>query len=243
MSIEVDCAFHGYSIKEQLRFPFFSLLKHLIICWLSCVFVAAQALLRLQVQLCCVGFLLPWLLLSQSLGSIIVTHGFSCSVACGIFPDQGSSLCLLHWQADSVPQSHQGSPLFHFLSVSTVAAAKSLQSCPTLCDPIDGSPPGSAVPGILQARTLEWVAISFSSACKWKWSRSVVSDSVSSDCQIINLFYFFHSWNEHLQLVLPKYLKIKSLTHNGRFFTMKTESVTHPNRSYGNYNQFSLAKK
>ena len=41
------------------------------------------------------------------------------------------------------------------------AAAKSLQSCPTLCDPIDGSPPGSPVPGILQARTLEWVAISF----------------------------------------------------------------------------------
>ena len=44
------------------------------------------------------------------------------------------------------------------------AAAKSLQSCPTLCDPIDGSPPGSPVPGILQARTLEWVAISFSNA-------------------------------------------------------------------------------
>ena len=48
------------------------------------------------------------------------------------------------------------------------AAAKSLQSCLTLCDPIDGSPPGSPVPGILQARTLEWVAISFSSA--WKWT-------------------------------------------------------------------------
>ena len=46
--------------------------------------------------------------------------------------------------------------------------AKSLQSCLTLCDPIDGSPPGSPVPGILQARTLEWVAISFSSAWKWK---------------------------------------------------------------------------
>ena len=44
------------------------------------------------------------------------------------------------------------------------AAAKLLQLCPTLCDPIDGSPPGSPVPGILQARTLEWVAISFSSA-------------------------------------------------------------------------------
>ena len=48
--------------------------------------------------------------------------------------------------------------------VAAAAAAKSLQSCPTLCDPIDGSPPGSAVPGILQARTLEWVAISFSNA-------------------------------------------------------------------------------
>ena len=45
------------------------------------------------------------------------------------------------------------------------AAAKLLQSCPTLCNPTDGSPPGSSVPGILQARTLEWVAISFSSAC------------------------------------------------------------------------------
>ena len=50
----------------------------------------------------------------------------------------------------------------------TAAAAKSLQSCPTLCDPIDGSPPGSPVPGILQARTLEWVAISFSNAWNWK---------------------------------------------------------------------------
>ena len=47
---------------------------------------------------------------------------------------------------------------------AAAAAAKSLQLCPTLCDPIDGSPPGSPVPGILQARTLEWVAISFSSA-------------------------------------------------------------------------------
>ena len=45
---------------------------------------------------------------------------------------------------------------------AAAAAAKSLQSCPTLCDPTDGSPPGSAIPGILQARTLEWVAISFS---------------------------------------------------------------------------------
>ena len=48
--------------------------------------------------------------------------------------------------------------------IYTAAAAKSLQSCPTLCDPMDGSPPGSPVPGILQARTLEWVAIFFSNA-------------------------------------------------------------------------------
>ena len=52
------------------------------------------------------------------------------------------------------------------MRVAAAAAAKSLQSCLTLCDPIDRSPPGSSVPGILQARTLEWVAISFSNA--WK---------------------------------------------------------------------------
>ena len=55
----------------------------------------------------------------------------------------------------------------HFLLqwvLAAAAAAKSLQSCPTLCDPIDGSPPGSLVPGILQARTVEWVAIAFSNA-------------------------------------------------------------------------------
>ena len=54
----------------------------------------------------------------------------------------------------------------YLTSLVIAAAAKSLQSCPTLCDPTDGSPPGSPVPGILQARTLEWVGISFSNACK-----------------------------------------------------------------------------
>ena len=65
--------------------------------------------------------------------------------------------------------------LFTYLSAQSfpggaaaAAAAKSLQSCPTLCNPIDGSPLGSSVPGILQARILEWVAISFSNAWKWK---------------------------------------------------------------------------
>ena len=62
-------------------------------------------------------------------------------------------------------------PMWPHLKLSVpaaAAAAKSLQSCPTLCDPIDGSPPGSPIPGILQARTLEWVAISFSNAWKWR---------------------------------------------------------------------------
>jgi len=71
-------------------------------------------------------------------------------------------ICLL------VDTLHQ-SPNFHsFIFLSAAAAAKSPQSCPTLCDPVDGSLPGFPVPGILQARTLEWVAISFSNAWKWK---------------------------------------------------------------------------
>ena len=61
------------------------------------------------------------------------------------------------------------SPLGQLWSfITATATAKSLQSCSTLCDPVDGSPPGSTVPGILQARTLEWVAIFFSKARKWK---------------------------------------------------------------------------
>ena len=65
----------------------------------------------------------------------------------------------------------------HFRFYAMLCYAKSLQSCLTLCYPIDGSPPGSPVLGILQARTLEWAAISFSNAWKWKWSCSFVSDS------------------------------------------------------------------
>ena len=64
--------------------------------------------------------------------------------------------------------SHKVTDAFEISSSTTPAAAKSLQSCLTLCDPLDSSPPGSAFPGILQARTLEWVAISFSNAWKWK---------------------------------------------------------------------------
>ena len=68
----------------------------------------------------CTGLSLSWPLLlrstgSRCAGSVVVAHGPSCSAACGIFPDQGSNPCPLHWQADSQPVRHQGSPLFLFL--------------------------------------------------------------------------------------------------------------------------------
>ena len=73
------------------------------------------------------------------------------------------NLNIFYFQLSFQKKNQNTSPLH-----AAAAAAKSLQSCLTLCDPIDGSPPGSPVPGILQARTLEWVAISFSNAWKWK---------------------------------------------------------------------------
>ena len=76
---------------------------------------------------------------------------------------------------------------------SAAAAAKSLQSCPTLCDPIDGSPRSSPIPGILQARTLEWVAISFSNA--WKWKVKVKSLS--------HVRLFVSPWTAAYQAPLP----------------------------------------
>ena len=116
----------------------------------------------------------------------------------GIFPTQGLNLCLLcllHWQADSLPLPNLGSP--------AAAAAKSLQSCPTLCDPIDSSPPGSPVPGILQARTLEWVVISFSNAQKWKVKLlrcCIINHNVSK--------YKTNTWKSINPLTTPPYLYI-----------------------------------
>ena len=84
------------------------------------------------------------------------------------------------WNLDTDSASIRISTVSHH---SAAAAAKSLQSCPTLCDPIGRSPPGSPVPGILQARTLERVAISFSNA--WKWKAKVKSLSrVPRDCSL-----------------------------------------------------------
>ena len=86
------------------------------------------------------------------------------------------------------------------LEDALAAAAKSLQSCPTLCDPIDGSPQGSPVPGILQAGTLEWVAISFSNA--WGNSNRITNVKVLFKlkknlwllCQPLSLVYSLHLW-------------------------------------------------
>ena len=89
--------------------------------------------------------------------------GVDChSLLQGIIPTQGLNLSLLHCRQILYHLSNQGSP------AAAAAAAKSLQSYPTLCNPIGSSPPGSPFPGILQARILEWVAISFSNAWKWK---------------------------------------------------------------------------
>ena len=90
--------------------------------WLCWVFVSVRGLSlvaasRGHSSSRCTGLSLSWPLLlrstgSRRTGSVVVAHGPSCSVACGIFPDQGSNPCPLHWQADSQPLRHQGSPIF-----------------------------------------------------------------------------------------------------------------------------------
>ena len=125
----------------------------------------------------------------------------------------------MRWEVKEINEAEKDC-LGGLSDVFTAAAAKSLQSCPTLCDPTEGSPPGSPVPGILQARTLEWVAISFSNAWKWKvkvkslssvqllatpWTAVYQADSpgkstgVGSHC----LLWCIHSW---FNFILKMYL-------------------------------------
>ena len=126
-------------------------------------------------------------------------------------PGVCSNLCPLNWwchptisssvvlfsclQSFPASGSLQMSPFF-----TSVVVAKSLQLCPTLCDPIDGSPPGFPIPGILQARTLEWVAISFSNAWKWK----VKGKSLS------RVRLFTTPWTEPTRLLCPWHFPGKS---------------------------------
>ena len=104
------------------------------------------------------------------------------------------------------------------LLIVAATTAKSLQSCPTLCDPIDGSPPGSAVPGILQARTLEWVAISFSST----WKSKVKVKSLNCNLPLLpSLTCFwrmvqFSTWNHVCHI------------YNGILLSHKKEQIRSP---------------
>ena len=109
-----------FSGRTQSFFFFFFLIYLFIYFWLCWVFVSVRGLSLVaesggHSSLRCVGLslsrpLLLWSTGSRRAGSVVVAHGPSCSTACGTFPDQGSNLCPLHWQADSQPLRHQGSP-------------------------------------------------------------------------------------------------------------------------------------
>ena len=110
-----------------------------------------------------------------------MAHRLICPVACGIFPNQASNLCLLHWQMDSLPLRHQGSPykrIFKLAAAAAAATAKSLQSCLTV-RPHRWQP--SRLPHTKDSpgKNTGMGCISFSNAWsqKWKWSRSVMSNS------------------------------------------------------------------
>ena len=139
---------------------------HLAVC-LCCVCLVAQ----LCLTLCEPKDHSPRLLCSWDSPGKNTGVGCHCLLQ-GIFPTQDwTCVSYISCIAGRFFTNCRGGKIISLYSsgfLAAAAAAKSLQSCPTLCDPRDGSPPGSPVPGILQARTLEWVAISFSNAWKWK---------------------------------------------------------------------------
>ena len=105
------------------------------------------------------------------------------------FADTGSKIDLFAGMVlEQIGNSPPITSAWFLASTAAAAAAKSLQSCPTLCDPIDGSPPGSPVPGILQARTLEWVAIAFSLG-------TYISIQIKLAQQPTGLFFLFFAFD------------------------------------------------
>ena len=125
----------------------------------------AQTYIRFWLRFSTKLLLSRWPLASRSVHSISSRDISSFSARPGVTRSSWPCLLLAYRTSQAAGFPSEASYPFSVLSAAT---AKSLQSCPTLCDPRDGSPPGSPVPGILQARTLEWVAISFSNAWKWK---------------------------------------------------------------------------
>ena len=124
--------------------------------------------------------------------------------------------------------------------MAAAATAKLLQSCPTLCDPIDGSPPGSPVPGILQARTLEWVAISFSNAGKWK----VKVKSLSRVRLLATPWTAAHQAPPSMGFSSREYwsgVPLPSLDHNGRYMFYFLRECQAVFRSWSHHFAFPLA--
>ena len=122
-----DQSLNSFFFFFKLWVYLFYLFIYLWLCW---VFVSVRGLSLVAASgghssLRCAGLSLSWPLLlrstgSRRAGSVIVAHGRSCSVACGIFPDQGSNPCPLHWQADSQPLRHQGSPSLNSLHLTFI---------------------------------------------------------------------------------------------------------------------------
>ena len=139
------------------------------------------------------------------------------------------------------------------LVTAAAAAAKSLQSCPTLCDPIDGSPPGSPVPGILKARTLEWVAISFSSAWKWKVKvKSLSHSAVQLKAQCHLSHWTVIPWGQglimaqllcfqHLSWYLVPCRQVKCVSYLVKEKKVWVSALLHSN--YGNWGMFLSPSK
>ena len=98
---------------------------------------------------------------------------------------------------------------FEICKLEITTTTKSLQSCPTLCDPADGSPPGSTIPGSLQARTLEWVSISFSNA--WKWKVKVICIESSYFPKGWIKFYLYVVKNHSIRVIFSKFINEKNI--------------------------------
>ena len=155
-SVNVELKFQKLGIQRRVRGKNFLLLRRAESEELK-LLCQSLSLVRL--------FVLPWTVALQApLSMELSRQGYWIGLPFsfpGELPDSGIKSRSPALQADSFPFERLGKRVIYHL-VGITAAAKSLQSCPTLCEPIDGSPPSSPVPGILQAKTLEWAAISFS---------------------------------------------------------------------------------